>query len=178
MTQLTRRIGGIPVPPLLLGDAAYPLSKTLLKPHPENALAGAAERRFSTRQCRTRVKVEQSYGELQGRWRCLSKRLDESPPKAAKTFIACCVLHNICVDMGDRLDNPPIVRGPPAVPPPPPPLFRGNDEGKRVRNAMRFFLTKCFVDFSKFCFFLFVLFSICTPSSFKKCQHKIILQVF
>ena len=121
LTQLTRRIGGIPVPPLLLGDAAYPLSKTLLKPHPENALAVAAERRFSTLQCRTRVKVEQSCGELQGRWRCLSKRLDESPQKAAKTFIACCVLHNICVDMGDRLDNPPIVRGPTAVPPPPPP---------------------------------------------------------
>lgn len=37
------------------------------------------ERRLNLSRCRTRVKVEQGFGELQGRWRCLSKRLGENP---------------------------------------------------------------------------------------------------
>ena len=65
--------------------------------------------------------------------------LDENPRKASKTFLACCVLHNICVDMGDRLDDQPNIIGIPA----PPPLLinhRRNDEGKRVRDTIRDFL--------------------------------------
>lgn len=74
LTQPSRRIGAYNTPPLLLGDSAYPLSQKLLKPYPENAVNGAPERRFNPSRCRTRVKVEQGFGELQGRWRCLSKR--------------------------------------------------------------------------------------------------------
>lgn len=79
LTQPSRRIGGYNTPPLLLGDSAYPLSKKLLKPYPENAVTGAPERRFNLSRCRTRVKVKQGFGELQGRRRCLSKRLGENP---------------------------------------------------------------------------------------------------
>lgn len=37
LTQPSRRIGEYNTPPLLLGASAYPLSKKLLKPYPENA---------------------------------------------------------------------------------------------------------------------------------------------
>jgi len=59
-----RRIGGYDIPPLLLGDAAYPLSKWLMKPYPENALLGQAECTYNTYHCKARVKVEQAFGEL------------------------------------------------------------------------------------------------------------------
>lgn len=37
LTQPSRRIGAYNTPPLLFGASAYPLSKKLLKPYPENA---------------------------------------------------------------------------------------------------------------------------------------------
>ena len=43
LTQRTCQIGGYNIPPLLLGDVAYPVSKTLLKPYLENALTGTPE---------------------------------------------------------------------------------------------------------------------------------------
>ena len=46
------------IPPFLPGDAAYPVSKTLLMPYPETALTGAPEPSFNLSHCRTRVKVE------------------------------------------------------------------------------------------------------------------------
>ena len=131
----TRRIGGCDFSPLLLGDAAYALSKTLIKPYPDNAVIAAPERAFNRAHCKTRVKVEQAYGELQARWRCLNKRLDKRPRKASRTFVACCVLHNMCVEMGDRIEDVAPFRR--RVPRPPPPVGRPNDEGRRVRNAIR-----------------------------------------
>ena len=34
-------------------------------------------------------------------WRCLYKAMEEKTSKVAITILACCVLHNICIDVGD-----------------------------------------------------------------------------
>ena len=45
--------------------------------------------------------VEQAFGLLKGRWRCLLNKLDESVEKVSSTIIACCTLHNICLEVND-----------------------------------------------------------------------------
>jgi len=52
-----------------------------------------------------RVKVECAFGCLKSRWRILIKRLDSDIRFSIKTAIACAVLHNFCIRMGDNWDD-------------------------------------------------------------------------
>lgn len=46
--------------------------------------------------------VEHAFGRLKSRFRCLLKRLDVNVENANNIIIACCVLHNLCIVVGDR----------------------------------------------------------------------------
>ena len=56
---------------------------------------------------KARIVSEHAYGLTKGRWRVLQKRLDEDSDRIPDTIIACCILHNICIVIGDRyeIDN-------------------------------------------------------------------------
>jgi len=69
-------------------------------------LRTAAETRFNKKLSSARMIVERSIGLLKGGWRCLldklpMKRIDLIP----RYIIACCVLHNICLLIGDPQNN-------------------------------------------------------------------------
>ena len=91
----TKLIGGVQVPPYIIGDAAYPLKSWLMKPFPQTELTEDAKT-YNYRISRPRMVVENAFGRLKGRWRRLIKRCDMTIEKVPTIIAACCVLHNIC----------------------------------------------------------------------------------
>lgn len=82
--------------PLILGDGAYPLCDWLVEPFSQDHRLDEAEQKFNKSLSSARVVVEQAFGLLKARWRCLLKRLDNKVENVSKIIITCCVLHNMC----------------------------------------------------------------------------------
>lgn len=96
-----RKMGSVDVPLVTLGDPAYPLLPWLMKPYLENASITVKEHLFNYRQSRARMVVENVFGRLKGRWRCLLKRMDTHVCNVPNIVASCVVLHNICELYGD-----------------------------------------------------------------------------
>ena len=96
-----KQIGPVEVGPLLVGDSAYPLSLWLMKPFKQTATLIEEQVHYNKALRQARVVVEQAYGILKGRWRNLLKPMEEHISTASTTIMACCVLHNICINVGD-----------------------------------------------------------------------------
>ncbi|XP_052799657.1 putative nuclease HARBI1 isoform X2 [Mya arenaria] len=84
---------------VLLGDSGYPLRRYLITPilHPSNE----NEERYNRRHKTAREVVERAFGVLKSRFRCLHRSggvLPFSPGKSCRFFLACCKLHNLCID--------------------------------------------------------------------------------
>lgn len=98
----SRKMGEVDVPLVILGDPAYPLLPWIMKPYPENEHTPADKKLFNYRQSHARMVVENSFGHLKGRWRCLLKQMDFSLENVLAVVAACAVLHNICEMYGDN----------------------------------------------------------------------------
>lgn len=104
----SKRIGGSELGPLLAGDSAYPLSAWLMKPFKQTPTLTESQLRFNCALSQARVVIEQAFGILKGRWRCLYKPLEEKTSRVPTTIMACCALHNICIDVGDPIAIDPV----------------------------------------------------------------------
>lgn len=114
-TDLWRRIQGyIPqmgqstddviVPPVIVGDSAFPLCTWLMKPF-TNATLSPSQRNFNYRLSRARMVTEGAYGQLTGRWRVLLRKCENSRDQVRTATLACVVLHNICINRGDSISK-------------------------------------------------------------------------
>lgn len=95
---------GVTVPPLILGDSAFPFQTWLMKPF-TNAVLSPQQRYYNYRLSRARMVIEGAYGQLKGRWRVLMRKCESPPEKVRTITLACVVLHNVCIERKDTLSN-------------------------------------------------------------------------
>ena len=93
---------GVKIGPVILGDGAFPFKTWLLKPF-TNAALSPQQRYFNYRLSRARMVTECAYGQLKGRWRILFKKCESKKESMKIMCLACIVLHNLCIDLGDIL---------------------------------------------------------------------------
>ena len=99
-----KTVGDVTVPPLIVGDSAFPLRTWLMKPY-TNAVLTPQQRNFNYRLSRARMVTEGAYGQLKGRWRVLLRKSESNQDNVRITTLACMVLHNICIAQGDAISK-------------------------------------------------------------------------
>ncbi len=101
----TKNMYDVDIPLVLLGDAAYPLLPWLMKPYSDNGRLSKEKLHFNYRLSRARMVIENAFGRLKGRWRCLLKQNEASLDQMNAIISTCCVLHNICKVHKEKFDD-------------------------------------------------------------------------
>ena len=102
--NICQEVDGDQIPPLILGDFAFPFQSFLKKPY-TNAVLSKEQRYFNYRPCLARIVIEGAPGQLKGRWRFLLSKSESNPHETKVATLACTVLHSICLDCGDTLPS-------------------------------------------------------------------------
>ena len=90
--------GTRPVPFFIVGDEAFPLRTWLMKPIPRRGLHHR-ERIYNYRISRARRVVENAFGLLANRFRCLLDVMPQKKPERVETIVmAACTLHNLIIN--------------------------------------------------------------------------------
>lgn len=100
--NIAKNINNIDVPPLILGDGAFPFRSWLMKPY-SNAALTPDQSYFNYRLSRARMVTEGAYGRLKGRWRSLMRKCDCAKATVRSMTLACIILHNVCIAVGDTV---------------------------------------------------------------------------
>jgi hypothetical protein len=94
----------IAIPYFLIGDDAFALRTYMLKPFAHCFLTHE-ERIFNYRLSRARRVVENAFGILANRFRCLLTTLAITPERTRRVVKACLVLHNLMRERYPNLQN-------------------------------------------------------------------------
>ena len=90
---------GLLVPYHIIADDAFAMNTTLLKPYRYSRERLTYEEEvFNYRLSRARRVVENAFGILAHRFRCLLTTLQQEPDVVKEVVKACCTLHNMCCD--------------------------------------------------------------------------------
>lgn len=76
-----------------------------MKPYAVTPRITLAQKNFNYRQSSARMVVENAFGRLKGRWRCLLKRMDFALENVPNVVAACVILHNLCEMYGDHFQS-------------------------------------------------------------------------
>nr|CAI5859438.1 unnamed protein product [Callosobruchus analis] len=87
--------GLINVPHVLIGDEAFALKPTLMRPYPYRQSRGNKRKEeYNTRLCTARRVVENAFGILAQKWRIFHRPIETSVDTTIKIVRSTCILHN------------------------------------------------------------------------------------
>lgn len=89
----------------ILGDGAYAVRPWLLIPYRETIHLSDSQNNYNKKFCATRVKIENTFGLLKGRFRQLLLLDMHKVEKISKYILSLCVLHNFCIQKNDFITN-------------------------------------------------------------------------
>ena len=98
--NVAHREGTVDIPPILLGDGAFPFHNWMMKPYSQAVLKNE-QNYFNYRLSRARMVIEGAFGKLKGRWRALYRKCESKANTMKAKTLACIVPHNMCVRRGD-----------------------------------------------------------------------------
>ena len=104
LPNIAKAVGEVSIPPLVVGNSAFPLQSWLMKPY-TNATLSPKQRYFNYRLSRARMVTEGAFGQLKGRWRVLLCKNESNKDLVRTVTLACMVLHNICIERGDSISR-------------------------------------------------------------------------
>ena len=98
---LKRIVDGLPIGYFIAGDNAYPLSEHLLTPFSGNQTLIKENDTFNFLLSQLRIKIEQSFGIMVGRWQILKRPLQLKLSNVPPLVHACMRLHNFIINEND-----------------------------------------------------------------------------
>lgn len=90
-----RKFGDVMVGPYLVGDSAFPFTRTMMKCYNGDPRAGTPNGDFNYALIRTRRVVENAFGRLKMRWRVLKAGRVADVSLVPRLINLCCALHNM-----------------------------------------------------------------------------------
>ncbi|KAJ8914350.1 hypothetical protein NQ315_011338 [Exocentrus adspersus] len=91
----------------LIGDAAYSVHPHLLTPFKDNDHLSRQQLNYNNCLSSARMTIERAIGLLKCRFRSLLDKLYMTRTDLIPyTILACCILHNICIDLNDFIEVP------------------------------------------------------------------------
>lgn len=89
----------------LIGDLAYKLDTNLLVGFKDNGHLTLRQKNFNVILNKIRVKIENAYAQLKGRFRRLKLLETQRLDLCALNIMSCCILHNICILQGESFED-------------------------------------------------------------------------
>ena len=97
-----QKVDGVVIPPMILGDSAFPLNTWLGKPYGDAVLTN--ERRYyNYRHSRARMVTEGAFGKLKSVWRVLHRKCESGKDTVKLMTLTCVVLHNFMIANGELI---------------------------------------------------------------------------
>lgn len=86
----------------IIGDSAFPALTWLIPALKETELIDEKRKRFNKKLSKTRVVIENAFGDLLNRWRRL-RFIHSKVPRAISIVVTACCLHNFCAWQSDNV---------------------------------------------------------------------------
>ena len=102
--NISAEVDGVRVSPFVVGESAFPLATWLMRPY-TNATLSSEQRYLNYHLSRARMVTEGGYRQFKGQWRIVLRKCESDPENFKMWTLACMVLGNICLDLGDALPS-------------------------------------------------------------------------